>query len=345
MLGPILHHKEAGSKPAVGELGAPAHSARRLLQIWDQLVVCKGVLCRHFCPPDGSTPSLQIVVPEVLRQEVLHDLHEGVMGGHLGVDKTLGRLKERFYWPGHYNDIKEWCNDCGTCATRKNPSQKSRAPLNSIVTSQPMELVAMDIMGPFPESEAGNTYVLVVVDYFTRYTEAYAIRNQEATTVADKLVNEFFFRYSPPQQLHSDQGRNFESEVIMEICRLLGISKSRTTPYHPQSDGLVERFNRTLLNMLATAVRDKPFEWEKHLRRLCLAYNTSVHPTTGYSPFQLMFGRQVRMPVDIMYGTPTKSPSTIPQYVADLQDSLQTAYQKVREQMGHQLERQQHIYN
>ena len=180
------------------------------------------------------------------------------MGRHLGLDKTLCRIKERFYWSGHYNDVKEWCNDCGTCVTRKNPSPKSQAPLNSIVPSQPMELVVMDIMGSFPESEAGNTYMLVMVANFARYTEAYAIQNQEATTIADKLVNEFFFRYSPPQQLHSDQGRNFESEVIMEICKLLGISKSRTTPYHLQSDGQVERFKTK--KPPPSAVRDKPFE-------------------------------------------------------------------------------------
>ena len=130
----------------------------------------------------------------------------------------------------------------------------------------------------------------MVADYFTRWTEAYPLPNQEASTVARKLVDEFFLRFSPPEQLHSDQGRNFESQIITEICKLLGIVKSRTTPYHPQSDGLVERFNRTLLNMLSMAVTERPFEWERHLPRLCLAYNTSVHPTTGYSPFSLCLG-------------------------------------------------------
>jgi len=109
----------------------------------------------------------------------------------------------------------------------------------------------MDILGPFPESEAGNSYILVVADYFTQWTEAYPIPNQEATTVAKKLTDEFFFWFSPPEQLHSDQGRNFESAVIADICKLLAMRKSRTTPYHPQSDGLVERCNRTLLSMLA----------------------------------------------------------------------------------------------
>ena len=163
--------------------------------------------------------------------------------------------------------------------------------------------------------------------------------------MAKKLTDEFFFRFSPPEQLHSDQGRNFESETISEICKLLGVVKTRTTPYHPQSDGLVERFNRTLLDMLSTAAGEHPFDWECHLRRLCLAYNTSVHPTTGHTPFFLMFGRQVRMPVDVMFGTPTPQPSTVPQYAADLRASLEAAYRCVRERMGRKLERQKELYD
>ena len=216
-----------------------------------------GVLYRCLESPEGAR-RLQIVVPENLRQEVLSDLHEGIAGGHLGADKTLGRLKERFYWPGHYEDVRDWCRTCAVCASRKSPPAKPRAPLEPIIASYPMQLVAVDIVGPFPESESGNCYILVVADYFTRYTEAYPLPNQEATTVANVLVNEFFLRYSPPERLHSDQGRNFESAIITETCRLLGVEKSRTTPYHPQSDGLVERFNRTLLDMLATAVDDRP---------------------------------------------------------------------------------------
>ena len=129
----------------------------------------------------------------------------------------------------------------------------------SLATSYPLQLVATDILGPLLESAAGNSYILVVADYFTRYAEAYPIPKQEVTTVARRLVDEFF-RFSPPEQLHSDQGRNFESAVITEACKLLGVDKSRTTPYHIQSDGLVDRLSRTLPNMLATTVTDRPFE-------------------------------------------------------------------------------------
>ena len=122
-------------------------------------------------------------------------------------------------------------------------------------------------------------------------------------TVATKLTQELFFRFSLPEQLHSDQGRLFKSLLISEMCKLLQIHKSRTTPYHPQGDGLVERFNRTLLDMLSTNIKDHQGTWEDHIRAVCMAYNTSVQPTTGFTPFYLMFGRQARIPVDVMFGS------------------------------------------
>jgi len=130
--------------------------------------------------------------------------------------------------------------------------------------------------------------------------EVYAIPNQKAIIVAQKLVDQLFCRFSPPEQLHSDQGKQFESALLHEVCNILGMKKSRTSPYHPQCDGLVECYNRTLLDMLATW--NHPFAWEDQLSKVCMAYNTSVHASTGYTPFFLMFGRQARMPIDLMYG-------------------------------------------
>lgn len=163
---------------------------QRLLQIWDQLVVHRRVLCRQLQPTDVAPRGLQVIIPQAL-QEVLTDLQEGQMGGYLGVDKRFGRLRERYYWPGYYNDVQNWYRNCGICASRKTPTPKARAPFNPFMTSYLLQLVAMNILGPLPESPGGNPYILVVTDYFTCYTEAYPIRNQEATTVATKLVDEF----------------------------------------------------------------------------------------------------------------------------------------------------------
>ena len=142
---------------------------------------------------------------------------------------------------------------------------------------------------------------MVVGDYFSCWMEAFPIPNLEASTVAEKLVDEMFLWYSTPEQLHSDQGRQFESQRMMEICKLQ-TNKTRNTPYHLQSDGLVEIFIRTMVAMLVSCPKDNPLDWEKHVRKVCMVYNTSVQASTGYTPFFLMFGRQARIPVDVMYG-------------------------------------------
>ena len=242
------------------------------MQIWDQLIIKDDLLWRLFENNDGTGCTLQLVIPNSMKSAVLHDVHEGVLGGHLGVDKSLGKLKERFYWPGHYNDVQRWCATCVSCATRKPGGVKRRGPLKPIIVGYSLQLVAVDIMGPLPETSNGNKYILVAENYFTRWLETWPIPNQETKTVAEKLLNEMFFRFSLPDQILSDQGRQFESALITELCNVLQIQKSRTTPYHPQADGLVERSNRTLLSMLSIVVDEHPQTWESHLRAVCMAY-------------------------------------------------------------------------
>ena len=238
--------------------------------------------------------------------------------------------------------VSVMCQMC--CKESTNP--KNRAPLQIVPAGTPMQVVAVDILGPLPESTAGNRYILVASDYFTRWVEAYAIPNQEAVTVARKLTDEFFCRFSPPEQLHSDQGKQFESQVVAEVCKILGIKKTRTTPYHPQCDGLVERFNRTLLNMLTIEVAECPFNWEEVLACICFAYNTSVQATTGFTPFYLMFGRQARLPVDLMYGVPQKDEVVWPEtYAGQLKKSLEKSYAAVRKTFNTEHKRQKTLYD
>ena len=159
-IGPLLRGKEANQKPHIEDLGSISRSTRRLLQVWDQLQVRGEVLCRLFESSDGKITAQQ-VIPRSLQKEILTDLHEGAMGGYLGIDKILGRLKERFYWPGHHNDMSDWCANCPSCATCKNPIPNARAPLTSIKAGYPLQLVAVDIVGPFPESKEGNSYIMM----------------------------------------------------------------------------------------------------------------------------------------------------------------------------------------
>ena len=346
-VGPVLRAMREGRKSSDQHIRSKSRLCQQLFAKWDQLVIQRSLLWRRFEQANGSGYHLQLLVPITLQKDVLRDLHEGVMGGHLGIDKTLARIQERYYWPGYSQDVKDWCKSCSACATRKSPAPKNKAPLKNIKVGYPMQLVAVDILGPLPESITGNSYILVAGDYFTRWMEAYPIPNQEASTVAKKLTEEMFLRFSPPDQLHSDQGRQFESNLIAEVCKLLGICKTRTTPYHPQGDGLVERFNRTLVDMLAVTAKDNPFDWENHVRAVCMAYNTSVQTTTGYSPFYLMFGRQAKMPIDITLGIsdPESASWTPATYASALRTNLTSAYENVRNKMGSQLDRQKELYD
>jgi len=209
-----------------------------------------------------------------MRGSVLEESHAGSMGGHLGEAKTLNRVKEKFFWQGYANSVREWCRTWTNYAARKSPTQKQRGALQNLSTGYPLEMVAADIMGPLPTSEQGNRYILVVSDYFTRWVEAYAIPNQEAITVAQKLIDNMFCRFSLPKQLHSDMSTQFKSKMVKEMCRLLHIRKTHTTPCHPKGDGLVERLNRTIQNMLATVVDSQSNEW----RIICPKYALHITP-------------------------------------------------------------------
>ena len=209
-----------------------------------------------------------------------------------------------------------------------------------------MERVAMDIFGPLPTTKRGNKYILVVSDYFTRWVEAYSLPNSEAPTVARTLVSEWICRYGAPDAIHTDQGKNFESRLFSELCTLLGIHKTRTTPYHPQSDGLIERFNRTLRMMLTIHMEQCPEDtWDDHLPMLMLAYRSSVQESTRFTPFQLMFGREVQLPVDLVFGggpAPGESPG---EYVKRLRQSFEASYSVVRERMHLVQKQQKQLYD
>ena len=174
------------------------------------------------------------MVPQQIHPLILEELHQGVGGGDLGQETTLGHLKERFYWPGHFRDVHNWCESCISCTTRKTPAPGWRAALGNIAAGYPMQIVVTDLVGLLPESDNKSKYILVVTDYFTRWVEAFSLPDQEASAVAIKLVDVVFLWFVVPEQLHSDQGRQFEAQSITELCKLLNICKTCTTPYHPR---------------------------------------------------------------------------------------------------------------
>jgi len=203
----------------------------------------------------------------------------------------------------------------------------------------------MDLAGPFPESTAGNKYLLVVNDCYTRWVECYPLKNMEAKTVAEAFVTNFVSRYGVPLVVHSDQGRQFESELFQEMCSLLDIKKTRTSPFHPAGNAVSERSIKTIVNLISTSCRQQK-EWDKDLPLLTMAYRSTPHESTGYTPNYLLFGREITMPVDLQIGlSPPYEKLPKDEYVKQLRERLQTAHQSVRESLKSAAKRNKRYYD
>ncbi|XP_059808194.1 uncharacterized protein LOC132382212 [Hypanus sabinus] len=309
--------------------GALAEKAKHpyvplLLKEWSRLKLKTKILYRVTTPPDQPR-CWQLVLPEEYHQTVLQALHDD--SGHLGVEKTYGLLKDRFYWPRMRGDVEEYCRGCRRCIQRKTLPALA-APLSHLQSAGPLDLICMDFLSIEPDT-SNTANVLVITDHYTRYAQAFPTKDQKATTVAKVLWEKYFVHYGLPRRIHSDQGRDFESRLIQELLTMLGVEKSRTTPYHPQGDPQPERFNRTLLDMLGTLEIGQKSRWSRHIGQLVHCYNCTRNEATGYSPYYLMFGREARLPIDVCFGGgvgefPGKSHL---KYVSDMKRELQRAYE------------------
>ena len=259
-----------------------------------------GILYRNFRSGDEEKDRSvqQLVLPKCYRKKVLEVAHDISMAGHLGREKTLSRILQRFFWPGITRDVKQYCRSCAACQKVSKKSKKAFLQPMPII-EEPFSRIAMDIVGPLDRSRSGNKYILVVCDYATRYPEAMPLKNIDAETVSEAIA-EVFTRFGIPREILTDQGSNFMAELLNEVFRLLDISHIKTSPYHPQTDGLVERFNGTLKTMLRKFVEEHPNEWDKLLPYLLFAYREVPQESTGFSPFELLFGHHVRGPLDVM---------------------------------------------
>ena len=242
--------------------------------------------------------------------------------------------------------MRRWCYSCLPCAKLKSRNLKRRGPLGTVKPGYKLERVAVDILGGLPTSNRGNKVIMVVTDCFTKWVTAYALPDHTAKTVADHLVRDFMCNIGIPEVLHTDRGADFESKLMKEVCAVLGVKKTRTTPYHPQSDGLVERYNRTLIEMLKPYVNKNHRDWDECLAGVLMAYRTTVHCSTGFTPHYLMFGQEATLPMDVMFGGGWRQRcETVGEYAGNMARRLEEGYGLVRERLGDAHRRQKEVYD
>ena len=306
-----------------------------------------GLMYRQFTsPPEkGSVVHKQLVLPHSLRESVLEVAHDSILGGHLATKKTYDRVTSNFFWPGAYDDVSRYCQSCDICQRTIPKGRCGKTPLVAMpIIGEPFARVAIDLVGPLPMSGRKYRWILTLVDCATRYPEAIPMKGIDTIECAEELVN-IFSRIGIPQEILSDRGSQFVSDLMREISRLLSIRQLQTTPYHAQCNGLVERWNGTLRRMIQKMAAEKSSDWDRYIPALLFSYREVAQASLGFSPFELVYGRSVRGPMSVLRDIwadedINEQTKTTYQYVLELRERLEStcklAHDELRKAQGNQ---------
>ena len=331
--------KEQHSDSEISPLFERALDEKEISQVPVCYYVKNGILMRKWRPPDVSaedewTVNHQIVIPKVYRPEILNLAHETPMSGHLGVNKTYHKILNHFYWPGIKSDVSRHCKSCHTCQMVGKPNQTiPKAQLQPIPAfDEPFSRVIIDCVGPLPKTKKGCEYLLTIMCASTRFPEAIPLRNIKAKTIVNALVK-FFTFVGLPKSIQSDQGSNFMSGIFQQVMYELGIKQYKSSAYHPESQGALERFHQTLKNMIRSYCFDTEKDWDEGIHLLLFAVRESVQESLGFSPFELVFGHTVRGPLKLLkekFLSDDDSSLNLLQYVSDFKNRLSKACDAAR---------------
>ena len=295
--------------------------SRKLLKENSRLFLDEdGVLWRKNITGD------QIVLPLKHRRLIYELLHHNL--GHVGSERTYQLALQRVWWPTMKKDIEHFVRHQCVCRAQRTQSKPAVAPLVSIRSASPLEPVAIDFLH-LEKASNGCQYILLITDHFTRFTQAYATTNKSALTAAKKLFGGYIPRFGIPARLLHDQGREFENQLFHHLEKFCGMVRSRTSPYHPMTNGACERMNSIVSQMLRTLPEKEKKKWPEKLNYLMFIYNSTQHSTTKMSPYFLMFGREPVLPIDFKLtgnSTRTLTITTYRDYVRDYESRMQEAY-------------------
>ena len=348
-IGPILKAKRENQKPCPKDMQTKSPASRHYWVLWDSLKVVDGVLVKVFTKQDLTGTFQQILVPRKFKNEVLFQMHNTLLSAHLGIKKTKDRILQRFYWYALKEDVTVYVRQCDVCAIDKKPCKTPKAPMGSLSAGAPWDHVAVDYIGPLPLTPRGNRYILVVTDHFTKYVEILPVPDQTAEVCASRLANDFISRWGCPLAIHSDQGRTFESKVFKELMRMMEIRKTRTSARNPKGNGQCERFNRTLIKMIKAYLSDQQIDWDLHLGCLAGAYRATPNESTKLTPNLLTFGREIRLPAELLFGTSSTAGggevTSYGDHVDTIRSRMQHAHDIARKHLGEAAKRRKDTYD
>jgi hypothetical protein len=282
----------------------------------------------------SQNSTIRLVVPKKYKQEVMRLNHDLILTGHQGIGRTRARIKSEYYWYKMNEEVKWYVQTCQKCNRFKKATRKAKCPFTNFHADAPMERVHIEFLGPLPETNNGNSNILVMVDQFTKWVEIIPLPSQTAEITAKTVVNEFFTRFGCPFTIHCDQGRNFESQLFKSICSTLGIQKTRTTAYRPSANGQVERFNRPLMDSVRCFVDQSQTDWDNYLPQLASAIRSSVNRMTGMTPNQMILCRAICLPTDLVF-KPRKEDKTEDEheYVTMLKEAIRKTHEFARKKL------------
>lgn len=334
--------------PTENELAKSSKAVKTYWMCREQLKFVNNVL--YYAWLDKSWGNeLCLVIPKVLRPFVLYHSHASRGTGHFGRDRLMERMRRSFYWYGMSMEAERYVQTCAVCLKNKKRSRKFRARRVAYSPGYVNQRLHLDIFGPIaPISGQNNRYILTMIDGFSRYVQMAPLTEHTAETVAQAMIDKWISVFGFPMELYTDQGREFQSDLMKVFCRQFEIAKQRTSPYHPQSNSVLERYHSQLGAMLRMYIEASQYKnWDKFLPLLSLAHNTAWNRTTKFSPFELMFGRRCTFPVDYVLRLPSdsrveKSPV---EWVNMVRSHLEKCHEAVRENISDYQVREKKTYD
>ena len=313
---PVLQAIKTGSFPDINQLRLYNRETRFYFGKVMSLQVDQGVLTENL------NQSKRIIVPTMLQKELVVSFHSD---DHAGTDRTLSRISQYYYWYGISSTVKQVVQACLTCQQNKT-SKIEATSTKTLNTGATLDQVSIDLVGPFPLTTSGNTTILVAIDHYSKWAEAYPLSQATAENCAKKLYENFFTRFGFPLILHSNRGLAFTSSIFKELCLIGQTKQTFTAPYHPTGNAVCERMIGTLTTMIRTKIQDTTHEWDTIIDTVMMAYRATPHASTKFSPNHMMLGRNIKLPQVLC---PKADPIPTTEYIEKINSELHEVYKKV----------------